>query len=249
MRHFMFDGMAIRDEAETKMLLCSLWEAGIERLHYTFYGLQTYHDRFAGRKGDFAYMMDTARLAQEIGMTVSAGIMVTMENLEQLEALLSGLNSAGIGDITPILPHGKGRGYVLSDLRLTEDGYRRLPDILRDKLPRNRYRTEGEWMAEGNYPRPAFRHLTLSLAPENIDRLEHMPPWEIIAELEAMDDSFYDRLPDTDSLARQYGRAENTQLFRFRDLYLQWQKRYLAEHPTTPDMTDERYSFSTRVFK
>lgn len=249
MTHFMFDGIAIRDEHKTRERLLSLREAGIDRLHYTFYGLQSYHDRFAGRKGDFVYMMDTARLAQEIEMAVSAGIMVTMENLEQMETLFSVLHSAGFRDISPILPHGKGRGYLLSDLRLTEAGYWRLPDAFREKLSRNRYRTEGEWMAEENYPCPAVRHLTLSLTPENIERLEHMHPAEIIAQLEMMDESFYISLPDIDSLALQYGRPENTQLFRFRDLYLQWQKRYLAEHPIAPDMTDERYSFSTRIYE
>ena len=249
MTHFMFDGIAIRKEAETQAFLLSLRTAGIRRLHFTFYGLPTYHDRFAGRKGDFAYIMQTAEIARTIGMSASAGIMVTMENLDQMEALISVLTDVGITDITSILPHGKGRGYGLSDVRLTEAGYRQLPNSIREKLPRDRYRTEGEWLAQGSFPKHTVRHLTLSLALENIDRLEQMHPADIISELEAMDDIFYSKLPDIATLARLYGKPENTQLFRFRDLYLQWQKRYMEEHPIFPDMTDERYSFSTRMFE
>ena len=63
MRHLMFDGMSIRDATETKVLLLSLKESGILRLHFTFYGLLDYHDRFAGRKGDFAYIMKTVSKA------------------------------------------------------------------------------------------------------------------------------------------------------------------------------------------
>lgn len=249
LKHFMFDGLAIRDEKDIYSLLISLKNAGIERIHFTFYGIQKYHDRFAGRKGDFSYMLQTAGIAQKMGLSVSAGIMVTMENLDQLDALLSTLQKENISDITPILPHAKGRGYGLSHLRLTEDGYHRLPQYFQDKLPRNRYRTEGEWLAEGSFPQHTVRHLTLSLTPENMERLERMDPSVIISDLEAMDDRFYSQLPDTNSLAGQYGEPGNKQLFRFQDLYLQWQKRYLAEHPIFPDMTDERFSFSARMFE
>ena len=76
-----------------------------------------------------------------------------------------------------------------------------------------------------------------------------MHPANIIAELEAMDDWFYSNLPDVETLARMYGDTKNMQLFRFRDLYIQWQRRYLMEHPIEPDMTDERYSFSTYIFQ
>ena len=249
LRHFMFDGMAVRTEEETRQFLNSLLESGIQRLHFTFYGLPMYHDRFAGRKGDYDYMMRTARIAGDIGMSVSAGIMVTMENWDQLDALHSKLKSAGFSDITPLLPHAKGRGYGLSHLRLTAECYDRLPEGIRGKLSRDRYRTEGEWLAMGDFPQQSMRHLTLSLTPENIEQVEQMEPAEIIGELEEMDDTFYNMLPDIYTLAAQYGKPENTQLFRFRDLYLQWQKRYLAEYPMFPDMTDERYSFSTRLFK
>lgn len=248
MTHFMFDGIAIRDEQQTQSFLISLQNAGIRRLHYTFYGLQAYHDRFAGRKGDFDYIMQTAKIARTMCMSVSAGIMVTMENLDQLEALVLLLKNAGITDITPLLPHGKGRGYALSDIRLTEAGYRQLPTCIREKLPRDKYRTEVQWLAQGSFPQQSVRHLTLSLTPENMARLEKMHPADMISELEEMDEAFYSKLPDMDTLALRYGKPENTQLFRFRDLYLQWQKRYMAEHPILPDMTDERYSFSTRIF-
>lgn len=248
MTHLMFDGMAFRDEAEIKSLFTDLQDAGIQEIHFTFYGTEHYHDKFAGRKGDYSYMMRTARIAQDMGLLVSAGVMITMENAAQMEELISLLQNAGIQNIMLLLPHAKGRGYEMSNLRLTEEAYRMLPISVQSRISLNRYQTESQWLQTKNFPEVKQRHLTLSLTEENIERLERMDPSEIIFELEAMDDFFYKQMPDIRSLANQYGQPDNTQLFRFRDLYLQWQKRYLSEHPILPDMTDERCSFSTHIF-
>ena len=92
------------------------------------------------------------------------------------------------------------------------------------------------------------RHLTLALTQDTIDRLEAMQPEEIIRELEALDDAYYAALPPVEQLAAACGRPDNRQLFRFRDLYLVWQKRWHQSHPlAVHDMTDERRSFSVRM--
>ena len=249
MHHLMFDGMGFCSDAAMKVLLERLQAAGISQLHFTFYGTENDHDRFAGRTGDFDNMMRTASIAKTLGMSASAGIMVTEENAEQIDGLYRNLFDKGISPLSLLLPHGKGRGYRLSEHRLTKETLKQLPEYIQDKFPDSRYKTEADWLTIGTFPSPKERHLTLSLTPENVDRLENMQPADIISELEAMDEVFYKRIPDVYTLAAQYGRKDNTQLFRFRDLYLQWMKRYLEENPIRPDMTDERYSFSTRIFE
>ncbi len=47
------DGMAMRDKRQCMELMKTLKIAGIKDLNFTVYGLRDYHDRFAGRKGDF----------------------------------------------------------------------------------------------------------------------------------------------------------------------------------------------------
>lgn len=248
MAHLMFDGIGMRSEQEAREFLETIRNAGIREIHLTFYGTESYHDRFAGRKGDFRYMTMITKLSLEAGMRVTAGVMVTRENMDQMEELFDYMDAISIENTSLILPHAKGRGAALSHLRLTADDFDRLSPRLQQKLPRNRYLTEAQWIANGEYPAPEERHLTLSLTPENIDRLEQMPPSAMIRELEEMDDAYYAVIPDMQTLAESYGRRENQQLFRFRDLYLEWQVRYLEEHPFHPNVNDERYSFSTRVF-
>jgi len=92
------------------------------------------------------------------------------------------------------------------------------------------------------------RTLTLALTRQTIDRLEAMELEAIIRELEAMDDAYYAALPPVEQLAAECGRTDNQQLFRYRDLYLVWQKRWLLTHPlTVRDMNDERGCFSVRM--
>lgn len=248
MEHLLFDGLGLRREADAAELIRSIFSAGTREISLTLYGAPAYHDRFAGRQGDFDYLMLLGRLAAAEGLRVSVGIMLTQENMDQMPALFEILNKMTLHSCTIILPHAKGRGEGLSHLRITARDYEMLCPEAKAHFPRHRYQTEAEWLQTAHFPKAEQRHLTLALMPENIDHLEQMDPAQIIRELEEMDDAYYTAIPTMEELAKQYGRPGNQQLFRLRDLYLQWQKRYLAEHPiTVADMNDERHSFSVRI--
>ena len=47
------DGMKLRNETECRELMQLLRAEGVKQLNFTVYGLSDYHDRFAGRKGDY----------------------------------------------------------------------------------------------------------------------------------------------------------------------------------------------------
>ena len=49
-------------------------------------------------------------------------------------------------------------------------------------------------------------------------------------------------MPEPQELAQLYGNPANDQLFRLRDLLLQWRQRYMAEHGEMYDMTDESHT-------
>ena len=111
------------------------------------------------------------------------------------------------------------------------------------------HRTEAEWIERGVYPRTTGRSVTLVLTQENIEKYEKMPAEQIVAELEEMDEAFYGALPGPEEMAKAVGRPENRQISRFRDLYLDWQKRYMARTgKRIEDMNDERHSFSVRTY-
>lgn len=244
-----FNGLSFRNEEEIQNLLTDVMAHGIRLIDLTFFGLPEYHDRFAGRKGDFAYLLRITEEAKKLGLPVIASICLTEENKGQMEPLFSILQRVEIQRYSVFLPHAKGRGEKLSHLRLIKESFNTLPKVVRDNFMRVPHKTEAQWLREGGFPKAERRALTLALMPENMDRLESMEPAEIILELEEMDDAYYAAIPSMDELAKQYGRPDNRQLFRFRDLALEWQKRYLREHPIdVPNMNDERHSFSVHLY-
>ena len=87
-RFLQMDGMAFRTPEEADALMKGLVTHGIRRVNFTFYGLEAYHDRFAGRKGDFAYLLTLAKSAVSNVLETSVGIPLTSENAEQTEELI-----------------------------------------------------------------------------------------------------------------------------------------------------------------
>lgn len=241
------NGLKLRDERETDEFISALVKAGIKLIDLTFYGLREYHDRFAGRAGDFDCLIRILQAAYRHGLQTRISIPITQENADMMEELMTLLESLHCGEIAVFLPHGKGRGRSLDPIRLTAEDRARLSERVASKL--SAYRTEGDWLADRERETPANRTLTLALTPGEIDRLETMSLEEIIACLEDLDDRYYAALPSCEELAALYGNPNGTRLYRrFRDLYLEWQQRYIAEHNLNIwNMNDETHHFSVRT--
>ena len=86
-----FDGMKFRTSEELEGLLRQLQAHGIKLIDLTFYGTESYHDRFAARVGDYRLMTDTLAQANRIGLDVTVSIPITHENAQQLDALIGEL--------------------------------------------------------------------------------------------------------------------------------------------------------------
>ena len=237
------DGLRIRDGAETAAFVRMLREHGVKHLNFTFYGLEAYHDRFAGRKGDFAWQRRLSEAAREAGLETSAGVPLTRENVGQAEALLKLL---GPEETRFFIPHAEGRGINLEPIRLRMEDYERLSGGARERLNRRLYRSEAEWI-EDPPPEPENRMLLLSLTPENIAWFEETPADEVIARAEALDEAYYAPLPPFAELARRCGDPAGDALFSARDLTARYQKRWIKEHGLSLyDVTDERQTGSRR---
>lgn len=246
-QYLQLDGLAFRDEARTAAFLAELKSHGIRAVNLTFYGLADYHDRFAGRQGDFDYLMTILRAAKSLGLEVSAGAPLTRENAGQAEALVRLLEQNGVPQLRFFIPHGEGRGASLAPIRLREQDLRLLPETVRARLNPRVYRTEREWLRTDPLPLPDRRMLTVSLTADNVDFFEKLPFDQTIGYLEQLDTQYYAALPPMHTLLARYGDGDSDALYSFRDLCLHLGRRHLAEHPNgLPDVTDERGCFSRR---
>ena len=237
------DGLRIRDERETAAFVGMLRGHGVRALNFTYYGTEDYHDRFAGRKGDFAWMQRLRRAARAAGLETAVGIPLTRESAPQAASLLEDLAGE---TVRFFVPHAEGRGAALEAIRLRREDFDVLPESVRGRMNRAVYRAEAEWMRDPP-PEPTKRMLLLSLTAENIGEYERRSFAESIAAAEALDEAYYAPLPTTGELLDRYGDPDGTAFYSARDLAAKLQKRWFREHHLQPyDVTDERQTGSRR---
>ena len=246
--HFLqLNGLRLRNEKGIEEFVHSIYDAGIETIDLTFYGTKEYHDRFAGRPGDFKFLIDILKSAKSVGLKIHCSCPIHKENIGQMDELLDTLDPLCSSDVSVFIPHGKGRGLCLDPLRLTLDDYEKLSENVKAHI--GTFRTEKGWIASEYCEESESRVLTLVLKQDNIDLFEQMTLPEIIRYLEELDDRYYETIPSVSELMHQYGRREGTRLYRrFRDLHLEWQRKHLDQcGEDIWDMNDETHHFSIRV--
>lgn len=241
-----FDGMKFRTDTELEELLHQLQGHGIELIDLTFYGTESYHDRFAARAGDYRLMINTLKQANKVGLDVTVSIPITHENVDQIDELIAELEQYRTQRITCFVPHSEGRGRLLDSVRFSKEDYEKLSENVRKRINTNRFKTEKEWLQSG-FPVNEKRVLTVTLTPENVDSFEGMSFEETIAYLEKLDDDYYSAIPAVEELAKIYGDPDGERYYSARDLYLNYQRRYIADHGIEIyDINDERQCFSRR---
>ena len=240
-----FDGMRMRTKAELHQLLGNIKELGIKLIDFTFYGTKDYHDRFAGRKGDFELMMNSLEIALQKELNVEVGIPITKENITQIDSLIEMLPADKIR-LFLFTPHSGGRGVTLMDSTITMDDYESLSSTAKQYFNRENNKTPLEWL-NTDLPTVENRVLTLSLLPSNIDRLEHLSFENTLEELEMIDGEYYSAVPDFQILLKLYADSNDSHLYSKKALYLLYRRRYITDnHLTVLDLTDERFSGSVR---
>lgn len=240
-------GMAMRDKKQCKELMHLLREEGIKSLNFTVYGLRFYHDRFAGRDGDFDLLLRMMRAAYETGISFGTGIPITKENIINIDELVSVLKKAGNEKITLFIPHGEGRGKSMDKIRITQKDLSVLSSESLSLLNRDLYRTESEWLKKSNSIQDASRSIIISLRADNIEDYEKREALSVVEEIEELDEAYYSAFPTFSELAKEYGDYGGTSLYRIRDLYYHYRSRFATDHQLVIyDVTDERQSGSRR---
>lgn len=242
------NGIKIRSDSETSKFAAKLKMAGIKMIDTTFFGSEEYHDQFAARAGDYRFMMQLAESATQHEITCSPSVVVSEESKEMLDDLFIVLGRIlNIGNIHSFLPDYRGRGYLMENSRLTEKSYKMLSDKVKSTINIKRYKTEKEWLSIGKLPEYTKRALVITLRKDNIEMFENMTCDDIISYVEKLDDDYYYTIPTINQLAEMYGDKHNTKLYRLRDLFWMWQKRYREEnYIDTYNVTDERFCNTIR---
>lgn len=238
------NGLKFRDLGAIANFITNLKDWGIKLVDLTFYGLREYHDRFAGRKGDFDYLVDTLRACMRLHMPVRISMPLNKENMDQAGKLYRYLHDLDARNFFIFLPHSKGRGRYLEDLRLTREDFDRLPKVIKKNFGKSPYKTEREWLEENDFEEPETRILVKVLRDDS--PYLHLTGKDILKELEEKDDAFYGKMPSTKELAQIYGNRENEQLFRKRDLIIRYRQAWAKDHPEIEDTIEEYKDFSIR---
>lgn len=242
------DGMRLRTERECRDLMETLLTEGVRQLNFTVYGLEDYHDRFAGRKGDFALLGRMMKAAGEAGLPFDIGIPLTEENCSQTDRLAEQMKKTRAREIRLFIPHGEGRGKALEKLRIRRGSLEKLAPETRSLLNGEIYRTEADWLKETEPLRETRRQILISLRQDNIEDYEKKSAIDLLREIEAQDERYYGAFPDFRELAAEYGDMEGEKLYRIRDLYHRYRRLYARDRKLRIyDVTDERQSGSRRL--
>ncbi len=241
------DGMKMRNDTECIELMEMLHDEGIKQLNFTLYGLSDYHDRFAGRKGDFELNLRMMQAAKASQLPFTTGIPLTAENVHEVDDLVRILQDHGSEKVFLTIPHEEGRGKLLRDVRLGMEGFLELSEETQKLLNRTLYRTERDWLRDSEPIHDTHRTILIALRADNIDAYESRDVMSIIREIEALDENYYSSFPSFQELAEVYGDPNSEKLYRIRDLYYHYRAQYAQDYDIQVyDVTDERQSGSRR---
>ena len=242
------NGFAFRSESELDRLMESIKDEGVEIVDLTMYGTKEYHDKFAGRKGDYEFVLSMIRSAEKAGLQTLLTFPLMRENLDQIVSLQSVPEVDNADRRLFFMPHSKGRGRTLQDNLITRQDLNHLPESIKNTFDKAKFKTEAQWLEEGAIVEPEQRYLTLVLTPDNIEHYSQMKATDILDELENRDISFLNQIPSAEKLAKMYGRKDNQEVYRFRDLLFRWRQEYIEEKGgTTCNMLEETQDFSIHL--
>jgi sulfatase maturation enzyme AslB (radical SAM superfamily) len=240
-----FNGMKKRTRENLVEFLSKLKENGVKLIDLTFYGMETTHDDFAQRKGDFNYLLQTLKCAKEIGLNTEASIAITKSNTLEVDLLVETLESI-TNRIFIFTPHcgGKGSNIILD--KISVEDYNNLAPKSKQYFDRFKNKTPNEWVVS-NLQKAKERVITLSLLPSNIEALESESFDKTYKRLEKMDDDFYTVIPSFEELLNVYVDSNDDRLYTQKDLYAHYRRRYIIDHNLGIKDIDERYSYSIRL--
>ena len=229
-------GLRMHPERELRTWLQQLRDAGVKVVYVSFAGYRDVHDKWNGRPGDFEFLINTMKLAAELGMVFVQRLFVMKSTLPAFEKLLDTLDGLpGKVKNREVYPlNYSGRAGRLEEERVSAADLEALPErVIKSFTHRKNWRSEQEWLdiIRTEQGSPAIRTLLkLYLNDTNIARVESMSCAEIVTNLESRTRSAYHALPSPQELC-EFADAANDRLYHSRlDIERLWLNRYLRKH-------------------
>jgi len=227
------NGLRFREWDQLQELFGSLADAGIRTVNLSFYGLAEHHDQWAGRRGDFDYLMRMAEVTADCGLNRSETLFLrksTISDLPRLVEMLDGFPGLARRMIEPW--DFRGRGTLVEDERPELRELNALPSHLREAVDTERYRTEASWIDAvlgGDIPGKTQRIYFVSVRDENVEYLESENCEAILGNLREHDQAGRRAEPSLTGLARRFGDPDSLKFYALRDLEWKWLSRYYRE--------------------
>ena len=229
------NGTRIKDDAELEGFLSALKTQGITSIGLTFYGLGEDHDRWAGRPGDFNYILRLARMSVDHGLDRQETVFLSQTGLGHMPELIGLLDSLSGNVGRSVCPWDfRGFGKRLESERILAKQVDGLPDEVKRHVNLDAYASEAEWIgriATGSIPVKSRRLYMLSVWEENIRELEATECDRILENMRSKDDSLRQALPSLQELASLYGDKSEDRLYKLRDLQWKWTDAHIESHP------------------
>ena len=233
----MVGGAALRHGDDIKAFLESLVGAGIKRTGFSFYGAGPSHDEFAGRRGDYEFLLELARAQSGYGLARYDTLFLRRSVIIDLPVLVTTLRQTGGTQTQNVVPFDyRGRGKLLEDERPTSDELEGLPLDVSGLIDRHTYKSEEEWLRaiiSGGTKRKTRRHYLIPIWEDNADGLLERDPGSILRSILKTDRSFRSSIPPLKELAAIYGQKGGQQIYSLRDLEWKWTDSYLEDHSET----------------
>lgn len=239
-RYLVCNGMPMMSLAEVDTFMAAMYDAGARVCMTTFYGTRDFHDAFAGREGDFDFLLQIVSAAEKYGMNKQHNLFISRSTLPYLD------------EVSAMLLARPGRVYLQ---------YRPIfnkPDVMTDPAERfhkkefpaiaAKYQltkffplqTRAEWIAhlhsdDFQDPTRDLRHLTptILLNQESMAEL-HSLDAEQYLDL-AMEREIAKRMatPTMRELSEMYGDSatDDDLLYTLCDLEYEWKYLYQQGHP------------------
>jgi hypothetical protein len=207
---------------------------GLKTVFLTFHGFRQSHDEFAGRKGDFDYLLMMAEVAAALELRGDRAILIRKPTLRQLPQLLDTLSAInGPAENYPDIYDYLGRAIEREDERPESDDLQVVPKELCEVIDMSRLRTEGEWVAavaSGDVPPKSKMLYCLNVDETSVDSLEGEPCEDILEHLLQLYQAERAARPTLAEVAASYGNRGSRRLYDLRNLERKWYGQYYAEH-------------------
>lgn len=238
------NGMDFMSPDELDAFFTRLYAAGARVCMTTFFGTEAFHDRFAGREGDFRYLLDVNRAAQKAGLNKLHILFLSRPNLpylDELTELLTALPGKKQIQYRPIF--NKPDAFTPEEDRLTRAEYAAAEARYHASIHWP-LKTKAEWydyILSGDYSDKT--HDLSRLTPQVLLGGTTLRELEEMTDVESYLDAVVEKhtalrlgTPDMKTLCRLYGdpEPENDRMYTFCDLEYAWKAQYQAEHGGAP---------------